>query len=93
MNWSELESHWDRYSVVAAQAWDRLTHDDLADIDGNRDRMLDTLARRYEVDRGQAERLLDDGLERLQGEGNYEASREYQAAQHEFADRGGDKAR
>lgn len=90
MNWSELEAHWDRYAMVVGQAWDRLTEDDLTDIDGDRDRMLDTLAHRYDMDRVEAERMLEDGLERLQGEGDYDAAREFQAAQHAFADRGDD---
>jgi len=71
--------------MVVRQAWDRLTDDDLADPGGDRDRMLDTLAHRCDLGREEASRMLDDRFDRLQGEGNYVAARDYQQAQHEFA--------
>jgi hypothetical protein len=60
MNWTESESNWDRYGMVARQAWDRLT---------------------------------DDELDQLQGEGDYVAARDYQQARHEFAGTQGSRRR
>jgi hypothetical protein len=79
--------------MVVRQARDRLTDDDLADTGGDRERMLDALAHRCDPGREEASRMLDDRFDRLQGEGNYLAARDYQRAQHEFAGTQGGRRR
>jgi hypothetical protein len=85
MNQTEIELHWGRDGMVVGHAWDRLTDDDLANVGGDRDRMLDTLAHRCDLGREKASRMLDDRFDRLQGEGSYAAARDYRQAPHEFA--------
>lgn len=87
MQWSHIEANWNQAKNAIKETWKNIGDDDLNQIKGQRDRMIETLVERYNVDRSQAETMLAygiDGIE-IQGEGDYRAAKKFQDAQHNFA--------
>lgn len=88
MNWSDIEANWTQFKGLIKETWGDITDNDLAEIAGKRERMIGKLQTLYDVDEDHATAMLDDGLDGIdiKGEGNYDASRNYQKEQHEFAE-------
>lgn len=58
--WTRVKEEWQEFKVAAAERWDRLTDEDLEEIDGDRENLVERLHERYELDRKQAGREADE---------------------------------
>lgn len=58
MNWCEIQADWLQAKRVLQTYWARLTEDDLAAIDGNRDELGRILQRRYGLAEEEAEKTI-----------------------------------
>ncbi|HEV3143914.1 MAG TPA: hypothetical protein VGZ47_08535 [Gemmataceae bacterium] len=78
MNWEQFRGNWLRMKVKVKEKWDRLTDDDLANIAGRREALLDKLLQKYGLSQREAERQLSEIYD--------EAERELQEIQEEKFD-------
>lgn len=65
MNWDEIEGQWKEIRGEAKRQWGKLTEDDLARIEGNRDKLIGALQERYGRTKEEAEREVEDWLSRV----------------------------
>lgn len=65
MTWTELLADWKQFKGKIQAEWGRLTSDDLAAVEGQRERLVGKIQERYELDKAEAERKLDDWLRQL----------------------------
>ena len=56
MDWDRIAGDWKQYTGAVKEQWGNLTHDDLTQIDGRRDRLIGRLQEVYNVDEAFAER-------------------------------------
>ncbi len=89
-----LEANWHQVKGKVREQFGKLTDDDLLEVAGKVETLVGKLQERYDISLEEAEKMVTglhldaDGLEletTIQGEGNVEASRRFQDAQHEFA--------
>lgn len=64
MNWDIVEGKWKEYKGKAQAQWGKLTEDDLDVIEGRREELSGKIQNRYGKSRDEAEREIDDWLER-----------------------------
>jgi len=62
--WDRLGESWDDTKSAAAEQWDRLTEDDLADVD-DRDGLIDKISDTYDMTREAAADQVDDWADAL----------------------------
>ncbi|MGE5537088.1 MAG: CsbD family protein [Gemmatimonas sp.] len=60
MNRDQIAGNWKRLKATAQTRWGQLTDDDLATIDGSRDRLIGRLEERYGIGREEASRQADE---------------------------------
>ena len=65
MNWDIIEGQWKQFTGRAKQAWSKLTDDDLANLSGKREQLAGKIQERYGIQKQEAERQIDDWLNRL----------------------------
>ena len=65
MNWDEIEGQGKEIRGEAKRQWGRLTEDDLARIEGTRDKLIGALQERYGRTKEEAEREVEDWLSRV----------------------------
>lgn len=65
MTWNELLADWKQLQGKIQAEWGRLTSDDLAAVEGHRERLVGKIQERYELEKAEAERKLDDWLSQL----------------------------
>lgn len=58
--WGGITENWADFRTAASDRWDRLTSDDLDDIDGDRDELIDDVAEYYGISEEEAARQVDD---------------------------------
>ena len=58
MNWTEIQSNWPEMCLLLRAYWPRLSDEDLDGVRGSRERLAETLARRYGFGRDDAERAI-----------------------------------
>lgn len=89
-----IEANWHQVKGAVREKFGKLTDDDMLEVAGKIETLVGKLQERYDISTEEAEQMVTglhldaDGMEletALQGEGNYEASRRFQDAQHEFA--------
>lgn len=100
MNTHYFEANWHQLKGKVREKFGKLTDDDLLEVSGKVETLVGKLQERYDISLEEAEERVTglhidaDGMELetdIQGEGNYEAARRYQKAQHAFADKYVDK--
>ena len=64
MNWDQVKGKWRQLSGSAKAQWGKLTDDELAQIDGDRERLAGLIQSKYGVAREEAERQADEWLQR-----------------------------
>jgi len=64
MNKLQIKGEWNDLKGRAKSAWGELTDDDLAKIDGDRDRLVGAIQKRAGVAKEEAERQVDDWIAR-----------------------------
>lgn len=62
MNWDQIEGKWTEYTGKAQQRWGKLTDSDLQEVKGNRRELSGKLQARYGYAKEEAEREIDDWL-------------------------------
>ncbi|MDQ0316368.1 CsbD family protein [Amorphus orientalis] len=62
MNWDQIEGQWKQFSGQVQAEWGRLTNDDVAVVEGNRDRLAGRIQERYGVEKDEAHRQINDWL-------------------------------
>lgn len=65
MNWTEIRGRWKQLTGDAKRRWGKLTDDDLAVAEGDRERLVGKIQERYGVAKDEAERQVDDWLSSL----------------------------
>lgn len=60
MNWNLVSENWNHLAPHIRQQWDKLTHEDLAEIDGNQEALTAKLQARYGFNRMDAEKKVAD---------------------------------
>jgi len=54
MSWQQIEGHWRQFVGEAKQRWAKLTDNDLAECEGNRDKLVGKLQELYGITADQA---------------------------------------
>lgn len=62
MNWDMIKGNWKQMKGDLKQVWGELTDDDLASIEGDKDRLIGVLQERYGIARDEAERQVRDAF-------------------------------
>jgi len=62
MSQCQIRGAWSETKGRVKQAWSDLTDDDLATIDGNRDRLIGAIQKRYGITRDAAQRQVDSWI-------------------------------
>ncbi len=64
MNWTQIEGKWDQLKGGMQKQWGKLTDDDLAVARGGRDQFIGRVKERYGLAEEEAERQVDDFMQR-----------------------------
>jgi uncharacterized protein YjbJ (UPF0337 family) len=65
MNWDQVKGNWKQFTGQVKQKWGKLTDDDLTTAEGKRDELAGKLQEKYGIAKEDAERELDDFVQRL----------------------------
>jgi uncharacterized protein YjbJ (UPF0337 family) len=68
MNWDQMEGKWKQLKGSIREKFGKLTDDDLAQINGNRDKFVGIIQERYGIAREEAQRRADEWAKALQAE-------------------------
>jgi uncharacterized protein YjbJ (UPF0337 family) len=60
MNWDEVAGKWNQFKGSVKEKWGQLTDDDLAVIDGNKDRLVGKIQERYGITKEKAEEQVSN---------------------------------
>jgi uncharacterized protein YjbJ (UPF0337 family) len=60
MNWDQIKGKWTEMSGNAKKTWGKLTDDDLAQADGDRDKLVGRIQHKYGIAKEEAEKQVDD---------------------------------
>jgi uncharacterized protein YjbJ (UPF0337 family) len=60
MNWEQIRGNWEQAKGELKVRWAKLTDDDLAMIDGQRDKLIGRLQEIYGITKEEAQRQLDE---------------------------------
>ena len=66
MNWDRIEGNWKQFTGKAKERWGKLTDDELARINGNREQLEGMIQARYGYGRDQVRMEVDEWLNRQQ---------------------------
>lgn len=64
MNWDQIQGNWKQFKGNAQRQWGKLSGDDLDVVEGNRDALVGKIQERYGRDRDEAEREVNDWINR-----------------------------
>lgn len=67
MNWNVIEGKWDQFQGKVRSQWAKLTDDDVSNIAAKKDVLVGKIQERYGILKDEAERQVDDWLERFDG--------------------------
>lgn len=65
MTFDELLANWQRLKGKAQAEWGRLTSDDLAAVEGQRERLIGKVRERYALSKEEAQKRVDAWLDRI----------------------------
>ena len=65
MNWDQVEGQWKQLTGSARSQWGKLTDDDLAEVQGDRERLEGKIQERYGDSKEDVRRAVDEWLDRL----------------------------
>lgn len=66
MNWDRIEGNWKQFSGKVKQKWGDLTDDDVAKVNGSRERLEGVLQERYGYAKERAQEEVDRWSSQLQ---------------------------
>jgi len=58
--WQSIQSNWDQFTDAAGERWDALTDDDIDDIDGDRQTLVEKISETYDVSMEAASDQVDE---------------------------------
>jgi uncharacterized protein YjbJ (UPF0337 family) len=64
MNWDRIEGNWKQFKGKVKEEWGKLTDDDLRLLEGKKDKLVGRIQERYGCRKDEAERQVDDWIER-----------------------------
>ena len=62
MNWDRIEGNWKQLAGSVKTKWGKLTDDDLAVVEGQRDKLAGKIQERYGIAREVAHREIEDWM-------------------------------
>ena len=65
MNWDQVEGKWTEFSGKAKAKWGKLTDDDVAQVNGNREALEGKLQAQYGKSKEEAKREVNDWIDTL----------------------------
>ena len=60
MNWDQVEGNWKQFSGKVREGWGKLTDDDLAVVNGQRDQLVGRIQERYGIAKEEAEKQVKE---------------------------------
>jgi uncharacterized protein YjbJ (UPF0337 family) len=63
MNWDEIKGNWNQAKGTLKNVWANLTDDDLAAIEGDRDKLIGAIQSRYGIAKEEAEKQVKDAFD------------------------------
>jgi uncharacterized protein YjbJ (UPF0337 family) len=60
MNWEQVRGNWEQMKGELKVQWSKLTDDDVARIDGERDKLVGRLQELYGITKEEAEKQIDE---------------------------------
>ena len=75
MNWDQVEGKWKQVKGSVRQHWGDLTDDDLAKINGNREKFVGILQERYGIAKEEAQKRADEWARNLREEDRTQTGR------------------
>ncbi len=60
MNWDTIQGNWKQMKGDVKKQWGKLTDNDMAELEGNRDKLVGKVQERYGITKDAAERQVDD---------------------------------
>lgn len=60
LNWDTIRGSWNQLKGDIKQQWGKLTDDDMAELQGNKDELVGKVQKRYGLTREAAERQVDE---------------------------------
>lgn len=67
INWTDVEAHWAEYSKKAHSNWNKLTEDQISNVQGKRDELLRLIQSNYQCNQTEAEEQIAIWLSNLLG--------------------------
>ena len=64
MNWDQVKGKWRQLSGSVKSQWGKLTDDEIAQIDGDREKLTGVIQEKYGVARDEAERQADEWMKK-----------------------------
>jgi uncharacterized protein YjbJ (UPF0337 family) len=65
MNWDQIEGKWTEYKGKAQASWGKLTDDDLAEVNGDREELAGKIQYRYGKTKEEARDAVNEWLDSL----------------------------
>lgn len=65
MNWHQIEVHWDKMSRQLKSQWGKLTDDDLEEVAGKKEQLVERVQQRYGLASADAERQVDEWVAKV----------------------------
>jgi uncharacterized protein YjbJ (UPF0337 family) len=62
MNWDRVQGNWKQFSGQVKEQWGKLTDDDIARINGNREQLEGLIQSRYGFEKEQVKKAVDNWL-------------------------------
>ena len=60
MNWDEVKGNWKQLQGSVKAQWGELTDDEVAQAEGNRDKLVGKIHEKYGIAKDEAEKQVDD---------------------------------
>lgn len=67
MNWDRIEGNWKQFTGNVKTQWGKLTDDDLAQINGNREKLEGKLQERYGIAKDKVKEQVDSWSKTIDG--------------------------
>ena len=64
MNWDQVAGNWKQFSGKVKESWGKLTDDDIAVVNGQRDQLVGRIQERYGIARDEAEKQVKEWEDR-----------------------------
>ncbi len=64
LNWDSIEGNWKQFTGKVKEQWGKLTDDDIARVNGNREQLEGMLQERYGYGKEQAKKNVEEFLTR-----------------------------